>query len=53
MFRVRSDFEGHFFVALALEEAGDFVFLVVGNVFENLSCCVHVAAEDEGLVFDY
>ena len=52
MFCIRSDLEGHFFITLALQKTGDFVLLVVRNVFENLRCCVHVATEDEGLIFD-
>ena len=52
VFRVGSDFKGHFFIALAFEETGNFVLLVVRNVFKDLSGRVHVAAEDQGLVFD-
>ena len=37
MFRVRRDIEGHFFIALPLKETGDFILLVIRNVFENLS----------------
>lgn len=52
VFWVGGDVEGHFLVALAFEEACDFVFLVVGDGGEDVGGGVHVAAEDEGLVFD-
>jgi len=52
VFWVGGDVEGHFLVALAFEEARDFVFLVVGDAGQDFGGGVHVAAEDEGLVFD-
>ena len=53
VFWVCGDVEGHVLVTLALEEAGDFVFLVVRDICQELGGGVHVAAEDEGLVFHY
>ena len=52
MFRVRGYFESHLLVALSLEESGDFVLLVFGDVGKEFGRGVHVAAEHEGLVFD-
>lgn len=52
VFRVGGDFKCHFFIALPFEETGNLILLVVRNVFEDLSSRVHVAAEDQGLVFD-
>lgn len=52
VFGVGGDVEGHFLVALAFEEACDFVFLVVRDAGQDFCGGVHVAAEDKGLVFD-
>ena len=52
VFRVSGDLEGHFLIALPLEETGDFVFLVVCDVGQYFGGGVHVATEDEGLIFD-
>jgi len=52
MLRVGSDFKGEFLVALAFEEAGNFVVLVLGDGREELLCGFQISAEDESLVFN-
>ena len=52
VFWVSGNFEGHFLIALSLEETGDFVFLVVCDIRQDFGGGVHVATEDQGLVFD-
>jgi len=52
VFWVGGDVEGHFLVALAFKKSCNFVFLVVGDAGQDFGGGVHVAAEDEGLVFD-
>ena len=52
VFWVSGDFECHFLIALSFQETGDFVFLVVCDIRQDFSGSVHIATEDEGLVFD-
>ena len=44
MFWVCGHFKGHLFVTLSLEEAGDFVLLVIGDSFEDFSRGIHVSS---------
>ena len=50
---VCGDLESLVLVALAFEEAGDLVLLVLGNVGQHFAGCIEVATKNQSLVLDH